>query len=278
MYEGAALTAPFARKKKHMGHFGRYFLPFALWMVCFALHGQGDTTRLRVMTYNLRFGERASLEELAATISAGQPDLVALQEVDCKTARPIAPHQHGRDFATELGYRTGMLPLYGKTIPHAGGLYGIGMLSALPYIGVRKTMLPRRNETDEQRAMLAAEVETAQGDTIVFVSTHLHHRGAESRLEQIEALVREAATFGRPVLLGGDFNAKPDERTIRFLLENGWKMLCGTDPTFPADRPSVRIDYLFGYPAQEWELESTEVGEAETSDHRPVISVVRLVR
>ena len=90
--------------------------------------------------------------------------------------------------------------------------------------------------------------------------------------------MREAGALGRPVLLGGDFNAKPGERTIRILLENGWRMLCGTEPTFPAGRPSARIDYLFGYPAEAWELESTEVGEAETSDHRPVISVVRLVR
>jgi len=261
-----------------MGHFVESLLTLALWMACFSLYGQNEPTRLRVMTYNLRFGERASLEELAATIRDGRPDLVALQEVDCKTERPDVPHQHGRDFATELGYRTGMLPLYGKTIPHAGGMYGIGMLSALPYIEVRKTMLPRRGDTDEPRAMLAATVETAQGDTIVFLSTHFHHRGAESRLEQAEALAREAAALGRPVLLGGDFNAKPDEETIRRLLENGWRMLCDTLPTFPAECPSVRIDYLFGYPAEAWELESTSVGEAETSDHRPVTSVVRLVR
>ena len=261
-----------------MGFPKKFFLSALLVMGGLAVFAQSDTTRLRIMTYNLRFGERASLEELAGTICDARPDLAALQEVECKTARPNATHPHGKDLVSELGYRTGMFPLYGKTIPHAGGWYGIGILSGLPYTEVRKTMLPRRNEGDERRAMLAATVETAQGDTVVFISTHLDHRSAQSRIEQIGTLVREAGALGRPVLLGGDFNAKPGERTIRILLENGWRMLCGTEPTFPAGRPSARIDYLFGYPAEAWELESTEVGEAETSDHRPVISVVRLVR
>ena len=44
-----------------------------------------DTLRVRVMTYNLRFGELASLEELAHHIKSFKPDFVALQEVDSKT-------------------------------------------------------------------------------------------------------------------------------------------------------------------------------------------------
>ena len=46
-----------------------------------------DTLRVRVMTYNLRFGELASLEELAHHIKSFKPDFVALQEVDSKTDR-----------------------------------------------------------------------------------------------------------------------------------------------------------------------------------------------
>lgn len=56
-----------------------------------------DTLRVRVMTYNLRFGELASLEELAAHIKAFKPDFVALQEVDSKTDRKRAPTR-GKDF------------------------------------------------------------------------------------------------------------------------------------------------------------------------------------
>ena len=57
-----------------------------------------DTLRVRVMTYNLRFGELASLEELAHHIKSFKPDFVALQEVDSKTDRKRTPHQKGKDY------------------------------------------------------------------------------------------------------------------------------------------------------------------------------------
>ena len=60
---------------------------------------------------------------------------------------------------TELGLRTGMFPLYGKTIPHAGGWYGIGILTAGPYISVQKLMLPQASATEEPRALLLATIE-----------------------------------------------------------------------------------------------------------------------
>ena len=72
-----------------------------------------DTLRVRVMTYNLRFGELASLEELAHHIKSFKPDFVALQEVDSKTDRKRTPHQKGKDFISELAYHTGMFGLYG---------------------------------------------------------------------------------------------------------------------------------------------------------------------
>ena len=54
---------------------------------------------------------------------------MALQEVDNRTFRERAPKQNDIDFATELGYHTGMIPAYGKTIPYRGGYYGIAILS-----------------------------------------------------------------------------------------------------------------------------------------------------
>ena len=63
-----------------------------------------DTLRIKVMTYNIRFGELASLEELASHIKSFNPDFVALQEIDCKTDRgERAPHQIGRDLYFGIG-------------------------------------------------------------------------------------------------------------------------------------------------------------------------------
>ena len=48
-----------------------------------------DTLRIKVMTYNIRFGELASLEELASHIKSFNPDFVALQEIDCIEEREL---------------------------------------------------------------------------------------------------------------------------------------------------------------------------------------------
>ena len=186
------------------------------------LHG-GDSLSLKIMTYNLRFGEKASLEELAEAIRAQRPDLVALQEIDCRTRRPGVERQHDKDFVTELGLRTGMFPLYGKTIPHAGGWYGIGILTAGPYISVQKLMLPQASATEEPRALLLATIE-AGGDTIVFASTHLS-LSAQSRRMQAEFIAREIGSLRFPALLGGDFNAGPNAPEIETMTRTG-KMLC----------------------------------------------------
>ena len=150
---------------------GAFFVCLLLTLLCYAPIARAqDTLRLKAITYNLRFGELASLEELAARIASEKPDMVALQEVDCHTRREGIPHQHGKDFATELGFRTGMFPLYGKTIAFAGGWYGIGLLTARPYLGVRKLMLPQASAQEESRALLLVTVEVGQ-DTVVFAST-----------------------------------------------------------------------------------------------------------
>ena len=77
-----------------------------LFAVSSAAESGSDT--LKVMTYNLRFGELASMEEIAEFISSENPDLVALQECDWDTARERAPKQNGVKFINELAYRTGM--------------------------------------------------------------------------------------------------------------------------------------------------------------------------
>ena len=142
-----------------------------------------EPAAVRVMTYNIQYGNGASLEEIAALIREQNPDFVALQEVDCKTRREyVSARQHGRDFITELGQLTGMFPLYGKTIPLTGGFYGIGILSSRPCIRTEKTMLPKADGNEEARALLLAEVELGDADTIVFACTHIDFTTPQTRM------------------------------------------------------------------------------------------------
>ncbi len=251
---------------------------FTLCCVCMLLAtstaSAQEARKLRVMTYNLRFGELASMQELAEFINEQKPDIVAIQEVDCMTNRPAAKHQNGVNFVTELGYYTKMFPLYGKTIPHAGGWYGIGILTKYPYISVEKTMLPRTGD-NEPRALLQAKIEVG-ADTIVFACTHLDFTTSEARMEQVAVIKEQLQKQPYPVIVGGDFNAEPDSPEISEEFKK-WLPLSNENLTFSSSEPYCKIDYLFGFPAGNWKLLSTEVVPSLRSDHMPIVSDVEFI-
>ena len=99
--------------------------------------------KLRVMTYNLRFGELADMDRLAREIKAAEPDFVAIQEVDVNTNRDLARHNNGLNYVSELAQRTGMFGHYARTLNFGRkGYYGIGILSRHPAVRVEKLELP----------------------------------------------------------------------------------------------------------------------------------------
>lgn len=245
-------------------------------LCCISLSFSQDTLRLRVMTYNLRFGERASLEQLAEHIKAFNPDFVALQEVDVDTHRERAPHQNGKNFISELGYHTGMFSLYGKSINYRGGYYGIGILSKYPYIEMSKIMLPCPQQDKEQRVMLQAKFEINGKDTIVFASTHLDYFSAETRYMQVGAIREVLEQSIYPVILGGDFNARPDSKEIKNGMRT-WKLLTDDQNTIPSHAPKYKIDYIFGYPKTRWSVFNSQAIHSLLSDHLPIISEIVLI-
>jgi len=234
-----------------------------------------DTVHLKVLSYNLRFGELASLEELAAFIKEQHPDIVALQEVDCRTYRERAPKQHGKDFATELGFRTGMIPAYGKTIPYAGGYYGIAILSKYPLAKVERIYLPKTENGKEQRAVLVADVEYREGKYFTFACTHLDYTNTEERQVQVKKLNNVLLNKPYPVILAGDFNAKPDSKEISEGMK-AWEVVSDKNPTIPVKAPSHTIDYIFCYPKDKWIGIDAVTHKVELSDHLPVSAVVAL--
>lgn len=236
-----------------------------------------ESVRLKVMTYNLRFGELVSLKEIADFVIACEPDFVALQELDCMTKRERAPHQHDKNFIAELGYYTKMFPLYGKTISYAGGFYGIGMLTRFPYISVQKVMLPKQEVQHEARALLMAEVELSCGDTIIVASTHLDYTSSASRDRQLEVITKILKEKRFPVILGGDFNATPDSKEIKTYFEDWQPLSDDLMLTSPTRKPKNKIDYLWGYPKKCWKLISSKVESISLSDHLPIFSEIELI-
>ena len=234
---------------------------------------KGDT--LKLMSYNLRFGELASMEQFAQYISSEQPDIVALQECDWATKRTRAPHQNGVRFVNELAYHTGMFGVYGKSINYAGGYYGIGLLSKYPILRFERVLLPNDGKT-EQRSILVADIELPGGRVITFVNTHLEVKTAKMRIEQVEFIKEYLKDCPNQLFLAGDMNAIPDTKEMEMLREE-WKDLTNRVFTYHSARPEIKIDYIYTKPAENVELLSTEVKEdVKLSDHFPVISTIVL--
>lgn len=230
-----------------------------------------DADTLRVMSYNLRFGELASMESFSSAISAIGPDIIALQECDWGTYREMAKQQNGVKFVNSLACGTGMFGLYGKAIDYKKGYYGIGILSKYPIIRSERLLLPKVGDS-EQRVILAADIELPGGKVITFICTHLEVSSSEDRIKQIKFIEKYVKKLSAPIIIAGDFNAEPDSEEIG-LMNKKWMDLTDKELTFSTQEPSIKIDYIYCRPKEKFILKSTEVKkDLKLSDHFPIVS------
>lgn len=255
----------------------KYWLLFFSLLIGFVpASAKPDTLCLRVMTYNLRLGELATLEELAAQIKAFNPDFVALQEVDIHTQRKLSPHQNGKDFISTLAYHTGMFGVYGKTIPYHGGYEGIGLLSKYPYININKVNLPNPQNV-EPRVFLEGRFEVGN-DTLVFAATHLDVKSIDTRNLQATYITDYFKNSKYPVILGGDFNARDYTYTITDIMDKYWLNATNNDKSFPAWKPIIKLDYIFARPVNSWKVVRTQTVQSSLSDHLPIITELQYIK
>lgn len=232
---------------------------------------------LRTASYNIRIcrgvgpssykaDDDQDMDRMAEALKRLHFDLIGLQEVDRRTDRC-----RGVDQIAVLAEKTGCFATYGKAIDLPGGEYGIGILSKIKPISVKNVPLPGQ---EERRTLLIAEF-----DDFVFFNTHFSLT-AESRAESAKIVNAELARQTKPVIFVGDLNVKSDaERAALF--GEFWTVLSPDAPTFPADKPRVRIDYIQiadptgKIPVNDpsWTARVVDSGVADepaASDHRPV--------
>ena len=215
------------------------------------------------------------LDRIAGVINDAKPDFVALQEVDFRTNRA-----RKYDLATELGWRTKLIPLFGRAMYYDDGEYGEGILTNYSLLTSRKVDLPH-SEENEPRAALEIIVKLNERDTIAFIGTHLDHTDDETdRIAQAKKL-NEVFTLNRyPTLLAGDLNATPGSNPIR-LLEDKWTASYESElaaPTYPSGNPVKKIDYVMFYPENRWKInESRVICDSIASDHCAYLVVLELL-
>lgn len=238
---------------------------------CHSPSGVTGDTSLRVATWNIRHGRgmdgAVDLERTAAVLRELDADIVGLQEVDRSVRR-----SGGVDQAALLGERLDLHAAFGAFMAYDGGDYGMAILSRFPIVGVEEIELPRGNEP---RIALAATLAVADGIEIVVVNVHFDWVEDDAfRYAQAQALAAWLDREARPCLVVGDFNDGPESRTLRLFRDRAIESAkSGDGATFPADAPTVEIDYLVALPPERWRASpATVVPERDASDHRPVVA------
>jgi endonuclease/exonuclease/phosphatase family metal-dependent hydrolase len=245
----------------------------------------GTTTEpgpaLRVMSYNVHHCSPPSrpgvidLPAIVRTIQAQRPDVVLLQEIDVYTGRSGTTSHQARELATQLQ----MHAYFGRAIPHDGGAYGVALLSRYPLQDTLTHRLPTQAGTNgEPRVLAVATITLPTGQQVRLGCTHLDAQSASTNRQlQAAEIVRLAATETLPFVVGGDFNAETSSPVMQ-QIDTHFKRTCQPcAPTIPVVTPTKAIDFVTFAPAARFSVVSHQVvAETYASDHRPVITELRL--
>jgi endonuclease/exonuclease/phosphatase family metal-dependent hydrolase len=229
---------------------------------------------IRVMTYNIHVGvgmdKKLDLARIAKVINHQKPDLVGLQEVD----RGVERTQHIDEIA-ELAKLTKMDYAFAFNLKYQGGQYGVAILSRLPIRATDHRLYSNLREA-ERRGFIRAEVKIG-GRVVNFVTTHLDYQYEDGRVFETEQLLKALENVNGPLIVVGDFNDVATGgayKLMRQRFEDAWALAHPNDEglSYPADKPTKRIDYIFTRRGDEIRTKRPWTVETLASDHVPVVA------
>lgn len=249
--------------------------------------------RLRVMSYNIQAGAGADhvfdLERQAEAIEARHPDIVGLQEVDVNWSARSDYTDEAAWLARRLHMRVFFAPIYTLPPDRPGApdrRFGVAVLTRLPILRAENHEITRLSTQVPNPVPAPAPgfpelLVNVHGVRIWVYDTHLDYRSDPTvRKMQVADMMAIMGRRHGPELLLGDFNAGPDAAELAPL----WTRLTDaltiaglrTTPTWPADAPRDRIDYVTFTPGPR--VAAAYVPDTLASDHRPVVADLRGIR
>ena len=243
-----------------------------------------------VLSFNMHTGIGADgvldLGRTAAAIRDSGADIVGLQEVDVHWAARSDFRDQARDLADALDMRVFFAPIYDLP-PATDGAprrrYGVAILSRHPVRHTENHWITRLSTQDQNPAPapapgFAEAVVLVRGVPVHVYSTHLDYRPdpavRELQVADTLEILGQDGPRANQVLLG-DFNAEPSAPELGPL----WTAVVDAGdagPTYPADAPAKRIDYVAVSPGIH--VTHTEVLDTPASDHRPVLAELSIRR
>jgi endonuclease/exonuclease/phosphatase family metal-dependent hydrolase len=162
--------------------------------------------------------------------------------------------------------------------------FGNAILSRLPMKVIQKQGLHHHKADRSRRSALWVEIELAEQLSMQIINTHLSIYPKEQRIQAAELIDDwyQRAVESGPVILCGDFNARPGTRTYQEFA----RLLRDVEPaarkfnrsTYFSPFPFSRVDHIFHGPA----VTSREVHIVKTrlarlaSDHLPLVAELEI--
>lgn len=224
------------------------------------------------MSYNIHVGvgmdKKLDLQRIADVINKEKPDLVGLQEVD----RGVQRTQR-IDEIVELSKLTRMDYAFAFNLPYQGGQYGVAILSRFPIRATDHRLYKNLREA-ERRGFIRAEV-MIDGRLVHFATTHLDYQHDDGRLFEAQQMLAFLSDVKGPLIVVGDFNDIPTGDTsklMRSLFDDAWLVTRDEGFSYPADKPTKRIDYIFTRLSDGIKTKRAWVVNTLASDHIPVVA------
>lgn len=231
---------------------------------------------VRILSYNIHHGNppaypnKIDLPKIAEVIKMSEADIVGIQEVDVRVSRSQMADQ-----AKELAELTGMQYFFSKGIDLEEGEYGTLILTKHQIVDKKRYDLPMVVKS-ENRSLAVVDIALPGGKVVSFANTHLDLK-EENKVAQANYIKELGAQIDKPLILVGDFNAKPDAEAIKVLAEQFVRNTTSNGPTHPNTGAKNEIDYIMigKQTTFDWKVYKT-ISETYASDHLPVFAEIEI--
>ncbi len=225
---------------------------------------------MKIMTFNTQhclnyLEQRVDYQIMAKTILDLGAEIVGLNEMYSNADASDAFPNQTKNLAELCGFDN---HYFAKAINlSSGGAYGNGLISKHKFLSAETIKIPdpepkKYDGYYETRCILKAKLEN--GLTVMAVHFGLNPDEQENAVKTIlENMENEKC------ILMGDFNVTPDNPVlapIKERMKDASVGFCENTPTWPSDKPEIKIDYIFVTP--DIEVVNAEIPEIIASDHR----------
>lgn len=224
---------------------------------------------LKFMTYNIHQAQmgdpaQSTYEQVLAILQAENADVIGLQETTATLTTALAQ---------DLGYYS----YFQQRMIFISE--GAAILSRYPLLETASRNLPGR--LLNPRIIIRAKINIRGREFQVF-NTHYDHADEPARIDQANDTLNWISGYSAPVVLLGDFNARPNSTPYNLLhavyqdANRRPDVSVGPQNTVSNPTPTVEIDHLFVSDdiTVFKHYVSHVTGADEASDHRPVIALL----